>query len=389
METEIVERCEEVLIFDADPVAVEKAKAAIKKQVPNASVTSACSLEEYHSRVANEHFDVVILDFSLSGRRGIDLIHELKLSDHEPTVLVVSPTPEPRLVSDAYNAGCHRYLMREGPWIDELGQSVRHSLRIRKLEQENSNLLAKLTEANVMLEEKNRRLDEFSATVAHDIRGPLGGICMKLEYILDQYGHTFEKRVSTLLQSGLNASTRLTQVVQAMYDFAKLGSKAARMGEVELKTLVNEVIADMSFDENVDIKIGIAENLPVVWGNPELLRRAFVNLIGNAVKYCDKDEVVINIGMRSVENRTLAQFCRIFVQDNGSGIPPEELEGIFSMFGRGSRVKAGTEGLGVGLSVVKRIAELHYGEVSVESVVGQGSTFVMTLPLEKISLATN
>lgn len=386
MESSSPERNEEVLLLEGDPAAIEKATISIKRQIPNASVTAVSSVDEYHNQLAREQFDVVILDFALSGRQGLDLVHELKLFDHEPTVLVVSPSPEPRLVSDAYNAGCHRYLMREEHWIDELGQAVRHLLRIRRLEQENRNLLAKLTEANLMLEEKNRRLDDFSATVAHDIRGPLGGISMKLEYILDQYGSTFEPRVVQLLDRGLQATSRLTHVVQAMYDFAKLGSKAAKMRDVDLKKLVNEVVADMSFDETVDINIGIAENLPTVWGNAELLRRAFNNLISNAVKYCDKPEVVINIGVRSIENRTLAQFAHIFVQDNGAGIEPHELDGIFTMFGRGAKFKEGKEGLGIGLSVVQRIAELHYGRVDVESVVGQGTTFVLTLPLEKISL---
>lgn len=386
MEASESERREEVLILDSDPAAIERATRSICQQIPNAVITAVSTIEDYQQEVSRERFDVVILDFSLSGRQGLDLIHELKLCDHEPTVLVVSPSPEPRLVSDAYNAGCHRYLMREGPWLDELGPAVRHLLRIRRLEQENSNLLAKLTEANLMLEEKNRRLDDFSATVAHDIRGPLGGISMKLEYILDQYGKSFEPRVVQLLDRGLQATVRLTHVVQAMYDFAKLGSKAAQMREVNLRTLVNEVVTDMSFEETVEIKIGIAENLPVVWGNPELLRRAFNNLIANAVKYCDKSEVIVNIGLRAVENRTLAQFGQIFVQDNGAGIEPHELENIFTMFGRGAKFKEGKEGLGIGLSVVQRIAELHYGKVDVESVVGQGTTFVLTLPLEKISL---
>ncbi len=383
------ERGEEILILDGDPESSKRAKKSIQQQIPQAVITIAESVDEYHQKISQDRFDVVILDFSLSGKHGVELIHELKLCDHEPTVLVVSPSLEPRLVSDAYNAGCHRYLIREGAWTDELGPAVRHLLRIRRLEQENRNLLAKLTEANVLLEEKNRRLDEFSATVAHDIRGPLGGICMKLEYILDQYGKSFEPRVNQLLERGLQATTRLTHVVQAMYDFAKLGSKAARMSEVNLKTLVNEVVADMSFDESIDIKIGIAENLPVVWGNPELLRRAFINLVGNAVKYSDKSEVIINIGMRSVENRSLARFCQVFVQDNGAGVDPGELQSIFTMFSRGARFREGKEGLGIGLSVVQRIVELHFGEVSVESVVGQGSTFVLTLPLERISLGSD
>ena len=127
----------------------------------------------------------------------------------------------------------------------------------------------------------------------------------------------------------------------------------------------------------------------MVWGNPELLRRAFINLVGNAVKYSDKSEVIINIGMRSIENRSLARFCQVFVQDNGAGVDPGELQSIFTMFSRGARFREGKEGLGIGLSVVQRIVELHFGEVSVESVVGQGSTFVLTLPLERISLGSD
>jgi signal transduction histidine kinase len=210
---------------------------------------------------------------------------------------------------------------------------------------------------------------------------------MKLEYILDQYSANLDPKVRQLLERGKQSTMRLTKVVQAMYDFAKLGSQAARMSEVPLKVLINEVVADMSFDESVDIKIGIAENLPTVWGNPELLRRAFINLIGNAVKYADKRDVIINVGVRSIENRTLAQFCQVYVQDNGAGIEPNELERIFTMFGRGDRFREATEGLGIGLSVVQRIMELHYGSVVVESVVGQGSTFVLSLPMEKISLS--
>lgn len=380
------EQHENILVFDGDGQARQKIQRSISKQIPSARIFAVDSLEKYQLEIHKRDFDVVILDYAISGKRGLDLVHELKLMDHEPTVLLVSDSTEPRLVSEAYNAGCYRFLMKDGPWIDELGPAVRHLLRIRRLEHENTKLLAKLTEANVLLEEKNKRLDEFSATVAHDIRGPLGGICMKLEYILDQYRETLEPRVVQLLDRGLQAGMRLTHIVQAMYDFAKLGSRAAKMGEVNLSILVHEVIADMSFDESLEIQVGVAENLPVVWGNAELLRRAFINLIGNAVKYNDKKDIIINIGVRSIVNKTLAQFCEVFIQDNGAGIHPSEMVDVFSMFGRGA-AQSGKEGLGIGLSVVQRIAELHFGKVAVESVVGQGSTFVLTLPTEAIDFS--
>lgn len=378
------ERHDTILILDDGSRIIEREQESIARQIPSAEIVIAKSLEQYGQLVQQKEFDLVVLDYDLSGPDGMDLIHKLKVKDHKPFVLVVSAATEPRVVSQMYAAGCQRYLVKEGRWIDELGPAVRHLLRIRRLEEENNRLLAKLTEANMLLEEKNRRLDEFSATVAHDIRGPLGGVCMKLEYLLDTYRQKLEPRCAQLVEGALRSSIRLTDIVQAMYEFAKLGSRAAKMTEVELPKLVAEVVADMNFDAALDIHIGIDPELPTVWGNTELLRRVFTNLIGNAVKYSNRNDIVINVGVRSFVDRTLAHFCEIFVQDNGPGIAEEDLKDIFGMFARGSATNSSKEGLGIGLAVVQRIIELHYGKVRVESAPGAGATFLLLLPLEKI-----
>lgn len=383
MEAGLPRKSESVLIVDSDADDLRLQREVVCRQLPEAIVIPVSSMQHYRELVGKQDFDLIILDHELSQRHAVELLHELKLKDHEPGVLVVSKSSDPRLVSEVYNSGFQKCIVKEGRWLEELGPAVRHLLRLRRLEEENRRLVAKLTEANMMLQEKNRRLDEFSATVAHDIRGPLGGVSMKLEYLLDTYGGKIEPRFLELLTKAFASTQRLTQIVQSMYSYAKLGSKAARMSELDLGQLVEEVISDMHFNEALEIRIGIG-NLPVVWGNAELLRRLFINLLSNAVKYNNKPEVILNIGVQGMTERSLGRFADIYVEDNGPGIPQEELKNIFSMFTRGSTAGGDSEGSGIGLAVVQRIAELHFGAVRVESEIGRGTKFIVSLPIEKI-----
>jgi signal transduction histidine kinase len=264
--------------------------------------------------------------------------------------------------------------------------AVRDMLRIRKLEGENSVIRARLIEANNMLDEKNRRLDDFCATIAHDIRGPLSGLILKLDYIIDTYQAELDERFVGLLTRSLQSAERLVGVVQAMYEFAKVGSKSAKMELIDLNDVVAGVVADLPVDSSREVKIGVGE-LPVVWGNASLLRRVFFNLITNAIKYNDKEEVRINIGHDGEVARAVARYVRIFVEDNGPGIPAEEAAHVFDMFSRGQKPPGGhPEGLGIGLAVVQKIVELHFGRVELCGQSGPGCRFVFTLPRERVEL---
>jgi signal transduction histidine kinase len=380
-------RVEQVLLLEDSSRQVRHALESIIDQLPTISLTEVSSLELYRKKAAQENYDVVIFDYDISKEKGLSLINELKLKDYEPAVLIVSSNIEDKVFTEVYNHGLHQYIVKQGNWIEELGPALRHLLRIRKLENENRNLLAKLTEANALLNEKNRRLDEFSATLAHDIRGPLGGICMKLEYILDAYKDRFDDRLFGLLDRARQASERLTLVVQAMYDFAKLGNKAAHMQYVSLLELVQGVVADLSVDDSLDISLMIDEKLPTVWGNKELLSRVFLNLIQNAIKYNDKEKIEIEIRLDHIESKTLGDFAQISVRDNGLGIPQKVQKEIFQIFSRGIHASSNKEGLGLGLSVVQRIVELHFGKVWVDSTEKKGSTFHILLPIQEISFA--
>lgn len=386
MEPRDGETRESILVLEQTPGSEQPLAESLNKNLSNVALTAVASFDEFTDRVQHSPFDIVVLDSDLSVNTLRQVIYELKNNDSQPSVIIVSPSEDSKQITDLYKHGCQRYIIKNERWRDELVIAVRHVLRYRQVVDENLRIRTRLTEANALLEDRNKRLDEFSATVAHDIRGPLGAISMKLEYLLDSYEGQLDEKCNKILDRALQSSKRLTHIVQAMYEFAKLGSRAAKMNRVNLDKLVDEVIKDLAFDETLDIKIGLGE-LPEVWGNAELLRRVFFNLINNAVKYNDKSERIVNIWAGKTSERSLGQFIEIVVEDNGRGIAEEDMKDIFSMFNRGAAAQTETEGAGIGLAVVQRIVELHYGTIVVDSKLGCGSRFTFTLPVQEINLA--
>ena len=136
-----------ILIFD-DGDEIVQSQAVLTKQLPFADVEAVRSLVDFRKAVDITDYDVVILEQTLRSISGVELLVEMKLKDTEPSVLVTSRSVDPYVLATVYNAGCHRCIVKEGRWLDELAPAVRHLLRIRRLEKENAKLIAKLTEAN-------------------------------------------------------------------------------------------------------------------------------------------------------------------------------------------------------------------------------------------------
>ena len=371
-----------ILLAADTHVVSEKSLSQIAADVVDAEIVLVRDRAGIVDTLTKRDVDVVVLNLEEPLPGLLQLIHEIKLREVDPAVLVVSSLNTPTLAAEIANAGCERVIIRDETWEESVVPAVRHALRMRKLVQENRRLIARLTEANMMLEEKNRRLDEFSATIAHDIRGPLGGLLMKLEFVLSECGKEVTPRLREIIERSHNSAERLMDIVKAMHRFAKLGAEASEMGAVDLNQLVREAVEDLHVDAQLNVTVHIGE-LPVVWGNANLLRRVFLNLVANGIKYNDSATIEIHVEHGKNFERGLAHFAEIVVSDNGRGIPARELPQLFQLFFRGT--SAGTaDGTGMGLAIVQRIMELHFGTVSVKSEVGKGTAFTLQLPTEDV-----
>ena len=347
------------------------------------SVTS--TYDECFEEIDKDNTKIVIVDKDSEDWGYEYFISKVKLTINAPSVIVLSNKVNDALyVNSLYLLGFSSYLITsQENWKRDLHSTIRHIIRNQKLEEINRKLTMRLTEANMMLNDKNKRLDEFCQTVAHDIRGPLGGLIMRLEYLNDKFDNITKERIKDIITTSLGVCERLVSQVQAMYEFAKLGKEASNMEFFDLNELINALIQDLNFSNNKNIKIEI-DKFPKIYGSKELVKRLFLNLITNAIKYNDKEEKSIKIGFNGEENLSAGTFARIYVKDNGNGISKEDLGNVFKLFNRASENNSKKEGLGVGLTVVERVIELHLGKINIESEIGKGTYFKFLLPIEKI-----
>jgi signal transduction histidine kinase len=190
----------------------------------------------------------------------------------------------------------------------------------------------------------------------------------------DHLGAESEEFLSKVQYHG----ARMAEMIDQLLVLARIRDAAEALSPVDLEPIVNSVIERFEVSlQRHHIQIEIAGSLPKVIGNVAWLREVLANLVSNAIKYRDenKDRHLLRISVHPHGQRRV----RCFVEDNGIGIPPNFVPQLFEMFARVDKNRSG--GLGLGLSIVKRLVHKMGGEVGVESSFGEGTTFWFTLLL--------
>jgi len=233
-------------------------------------------------------------------------------------------------------------------------------------------------------EELMKMKEQFLANMSHEIRTPLGTIIgfteqlqkTKLETRQELYVETIDK-----------ASEHLLGLVNDILDLSKIEAGKFTLETVRFNPndLLKEVCQSFSLKANVkyiEIACQVSPELDCeLLGDPFRIRQVLFNIIGNALKFTDEGSVTLIAEVTEKDKNVI--LTKISVTDSGIGIPPEKQEEIFEYF---SQADSGTSrkygGTGLGLAISRRIIELHKGKISLHSVPGQGSTFIIELPLE-------
>jgi signal transduction histidine kinase len=224
---------------------------------------------------------------------------------------------------------------------------------------------------------------EFVAGVSHELRTPVAVICSAAENLADGLVHepAQVRRYGTVLR---DEGRRLAEMVEQVLEFAGAywGRRSYGSESVEVGRVVNEALEACGAairEAGMTVALELPADLPAVRGDAGALRRAVQNLVMNALKY-GGEERWLGVRASTAEEHSRPEV-RIEVEDKGHGIPPGELGHVFEAFFRGREaLVAQTRGFGLGLSLVKRVAEAHGGRVSVASVPGRGSLFTLHLP---------
>ena len=233
------------------------------------------------------------------------------------------------------------------------------------------------------LERSNNELKDFAYIVSHDLKAPLRAITSLAEWLADDYGDKLDEDGREQLELLKNRTRRMHNLIEGILTYSRIGRSKEEKEEVDLNTLVSEVIA--LIDPPDDIVIEVVGELPTIPFERTRMEQVFQNLLGNAVKYMDKPEGRITISCTDADDDSNWKFS---VSDNGPGIDEKYYRKIFQIF-QTLKPRDEVESTGVGLTIVRKIVNMYGGEITVESKLGKGSTFHFTIPKEGIGGAVH
>lgn len=223
------------------------------------------------------------------------------------------------------------------------------------------------------LEKKNKELNEFAYIASHDLQEPITTITSFLELMSLDYESRLDDQGKEYIKLMKGSTERAKQLVLDLLDYSRIG-RNSKLEVLDLNEVVKDALTDLSASirsANANIEVG---DLPSATGYASALRTMFQNLIGNALKFRRMEiKPVVTITGVDKEDRV-----EISITDNGIGIDRKHFDKIFAVFRR-LHLRTEYEGTGIGLAHCKKVADMHDGEIWVESEVGEGSTFTFTI----------
>lgn len=269
----------------------------------------------------------------------------------------------------------------------QLGLFMARAAAEEALRESESRKLAVLENANQQLQQTSRLKSEFTSIVSHELRTPLAIIKEGVELVLDEAEGEIGSPNKETLRVAKNNIERLSRLVNNVLDFSRLESGKIRTNfeNTDLDDLIlgiGDLMKTVIQRKAIRFKVNLPDESLSAEIDADKMSQILINLIENAVKYTEMG------GEVSVTARQQGDAIEIRVQDSGIGIEPEDQKNIFEMYGQSLYYKhLKTGGVGVGLAVCKRLIEIHNGTISVESVLGKGTAFIVRFPVRHSSLS--
>ncbi|MGH8592526.1 MAG: sensor histidine kinase [Gammaproteobacteria bacterium] len=243
-------------------------------------------------------------------------------------------------------------------------------------------------ERTLELERSNRELQDFAFVASHDLQEPLRKIQAFGGRLKDKYAEALEGQGRDYLERMQNAARRMQTLINDLLALSRVTTKAQPFVPVALEEVARQVVGDLEArieETGGHVEVG---PLPAIEADPLQMRQLLQNLISNALKFHLPQQpplvrvhgAIIEGGEALAEHTAANGSCQIAVQDNGIGIDEQYLDRIFTPLQR-LHARGEYEGTGMGLAVCRKIVEQHGGRITATSTLGQGATFLVTLPL--------
>lgn len=271
------------------------------------------------------------------------------------------------------------------PFMNDQGKpvqyvSVRYEITARKLAEEKLKVYAK------RLEISNQELQDFASVAAHDLQEPLRKILSFADRLQMKAKDELKPETVDYLERIQNSAQRMRVLINDLLSYSRITTKAQPFMPVDLNHVLADVISDL--EVRLEQSEGRIEKgqLPVIEADPTQMRQLLQNLIGNSLKFASPErKPVVKVEAELLKYSTLGQpASKITISDNGIGFEEKYLDRIFTIFQR-LHGRNEYEGTGIGLAVCRKITDRHGGMLTATSRLGEGSSFVIILPLKQMT----
>ena len=240
-----------------------------------------------------------------------------------------------------------------------------------------SRIEARLVKREKELLRSNQELEQFAYIASHDLQEPLRKIQSFGDRLQSHYAEALDERGCDYLQRMRSAAGRMSTLINDLLAFSRIKANTGNHSHVDLNEVLKGVLSDLDWQIEEARALVNSQSLPSLQADGIQMRQLLQNLIGNSIKYRSPDR----LPQIDIDCLNEPGYCVIRVKDNGIGFEPQYAQQIFEVFQR-LHSRNEYDGTGVGLSVVRRIAEAHGGTAEASSIPGEGSVFIVKLKLK-------
>ncbi len=378
-----------VLLVDDNPVKLFTLNSTLAAL--NLEVVTARSALEALRHLLHQEFAVILLDVhmpEMDGFEAAQLIRQRPATEHTPIIFVTAISTSDTERAKGYRLGAVDYLFmpivpdilraKVSAFVDlyrKTRQVNQQAEELASLNRELEDKLARIETLNEELAGAYHELEAFSYSVSHDLRAPLRAaqgfsqLLLTGEDTLDEKSQRYLHNISLGLE-------KMDRLIQDLLNLSRVTRLPMRLQPVNLGALATELLPELEYSLNREgLTVEIQPDL-MVMGDPDLLRVALQNLLGNALKFTSKrDQAHVQLGGTPGPDG----LTTCYVKDDGAGFPSSYAHKLFTPFQR-LHTEDDFPGTGIGLATVQRIVRRHGGKIRAEGETDQGATFFFTLP---------